>query len=225
MRSATRTRRRRATHGSSTRRPRPRPRRFPAASGGEYNLAGWNAGCATSGLCGTYGDGSGSGVSQVQVSIRRGAGNYWNGTAFASGVRGLEHGDPRRRQLVVRLPRLQLPGRRQLHGARARGRRGVEHADAREPHVHLRRDEPERPLHVPGLGRQLHDRRVERRLRDERLLRHALRHGLRRRAGAGLRPPRLDRQLLERHLVRVRLRGLPDRHARRRATGRSPSPA
>ncbi len=58
---------------------------FPAASG-EYNLAGWNAGCATSGLCGTYGDGAGSGVSQVQVSIRRGAGNYWNGTAFASGA-------------------------------------------------------------------------------------------------------------------------------------------
>ena len=59
---------------------------FPAASGGEYNLAGWNAGCGTSGLCGTYGDGTGSGVSQVQVSLRRGAGNYWNGTAFASGV-------------------------------------------------------------------------------------------------------------------------------------------
>ena len=56
-----------------------------AAAGGEYNVPGWNAGCATSGLCGTYGDGSGSGVSQVQVSIRRGAGNYWNGTAFASG--------------------------------------------------------------------------------------------------------------------------------------------
>ena len=58
---------------------------FPAASG-EYNLAGWNAGCATSGLCGTYGDGTGSGVAQVQVSLRRGAGNYWNGTAFASGA-------------------------------------------------------------------------------------------------------------------------------------------
>jgi hypothetical protein len=57
---------------------------FPGASG-EYNLAGWNAGCAASGLCGTYGDGAGSGVSQVQVSIRQGTGNYWDGTGFSSG--------------------------------------------------------------------------------------------------------------------------------------------
>ena len=56
---------------------------FPAP-GGEYNAAGWDAGCATSGLCGTYGDGSGSGVAEVEVSIRRGTGNYWNGTGFSS---------------------------------------------------------------------------------------------------------------------------------------------
>ena len=56
---------------------------FPA-SGGEYNAAGWDAGCATAGLCGTYGDGSGSGVAEVEVSIRRGTGNYWNGTGFSS---------------------------------------------------------------------------------------------------------------------------------------------
>jgi hypothetical protein len=56
---------------------------FPA-SGGEYNAAGWDAGCATAGLCGTYGDGTGSGVAAVEVSIRRGAGNYWNGTGFSS---------------------------------------------------------------------------------------------------------------------------------------------
>ena len=58
---------------------------FPAASG-EYNATGWAAGCGTVGLCGTYSDGTGSGVAQVQVSIRQGAGNYWNGTSFASGA-------------------------------------------------------------------------------------------------------------------------------------------
>ena len=57
---------------------------FPAAAG-EYNTAGWNAGCATSGLCGTYGDGGGSGVDQVQVSVQRDStGLYWNGAAFSS---------------------------------------------------------------------------------------------------------------------------------------------
>ena len=56
---------------------------FPAA-GGEYNAGGWAAGCATAGLCGTYADGSGSGVSQVEVSIRQGSGNYWNGSSFSS---------------------------------------------------------------------------------------------------------------------------------------------
>ncbi|MGH7359601.1 MAG: Ig-like domain-containing protein, partial [Candidatus Rokuibacteriota bacterium] len=57
---------------------------FPAASG-EYNAAGWNAGCATSGTCGAYGDASGSGVDQVQVSVRRvSTGLYWNGAAFSA---------------------------------------------------------------------------------------------------------------------------------------------
>jgi Big-like domain-containing protein/GlcNAc-PI de-N-acetylase len=52
---------------------------FPAASG-SYTTASWNAGC---GVCGTAAD-AGSGVNKVEVSIRRGSGNYWNGTAFAS---------------------------------------------------------------------------------------------------------------------------------------------
>ena len=92
---------------------------FPAP-GGEYNAAGWDAGCATSGLCGTYGDGSGSGVAEVEVSIRRGTGNYWDGSGFSSAHRGLERRLPRRRRLVVRLRLLRLPRRRQLHGARPR---------------------------------------------------------------------------------------------------------
>jgi hypothetical protein len=56
---------------------------FPAAAG-DYNAAGWNAGCTASGLCGTHSDGAGSGVQDVEVSIRQGTGNYWNGSAFAS---------------------------------------------------------------------------------------------------------------------------------------------
>ncbi|MDQ2982974.1 MAG: Ig-like domain-containing protein, partial [Actinomycetota bacterium] len=56
---------------------------FPS-SGGFYTTATWNAGCATSGLCGTYSDAA-SGVQSVEVSIRRvGVGTYWNGSAFAS---------------------------------------------------------------------------------------------------------------------------------------------
>src|SRR6185503_15411904 len=56
---------------------------FPS-SGGTYNASGWNAGCATSGFCGTYTDAT-SGLQSVEISIRQGAGNYWNGTSFGSG--------------------------------------------------------------------------------------------------------------------------------------------
>jgi large repetitive protein len=55
---------------------------FPAASG-NYDLTAWNAGCATAGFCGTYSDAT-SGVQTVEISIRRGTGNYWNGTSFGS---------------------------------------------------------------------------------------------------------------------------------------------
>jgi Bacterial Ig domain/Chitobiase/beta-hexosaminidase C-terminal domain/Bacterial Ig-like domain/PASTA domain len=56
---------------------------FPA-SGGDYTNAAWNAGCATVGFCGTYSDAT-SGVQTVEISFRRGSGNYWNGTSFGSG--------------------------------------------------------------------------------------------------------------------------------------------
>ena len=55
---------------------------FPAASA-SYNAAGWAAGCAPDGICGTATDAD-SAVQTVQVSIRQGAGNYWNGTTFGS---------------------------------------------------------------------------------------------------------------------------------------------
>src|SRR6185503_19111237 len=56
---------------------------FPA-SGAAYKNADWNAGCATNGFCGTYGDAT-SGVQSVEISIRQGATNYWNGSSFGSG--------------------------------------------------------------------------------------------------------------------------------------------
>ena len=56
---------------------------FPTAAE-SYTAAEWAAGCTAAGLCGTYADGAGSGVAEVEVSIRQGSSNYWNGTAFAS---------------------------------------------------------------------------------------------------------------------------------------------
>jgi hypothetical protein len=55
---------------------------FPA-SGGSYTTSAWNAGCAATGFCGTASDGA-SGVQKVELSIRQGTGNYWNGSAFSS---------------------------------------------------------------------------------------------------------------------------------------------
>jgi large repetitive protein len=57
---------------------------FPAA-GAAYSATSWAAACATAGFCGTHSD-SGSGVQQVEVSIRRlSSGLYWDGSSFASG--------------------------------------------------------------------------------------------------------------------------------------------
>ncbi|HEX2040249.1 MAG TPA: chitobiase/beta-hexosaminidase C-terminal domain-containing protein [Acidimicrobiales bacterium] len=55
---------------------------FPV-NGGEYNDAGWDAGCSPSGLCGTASDSAG--IQSVEVALLRVAVNlYWDGTAFAS---------------------------------------------------------------------------------------------------------------------------------------------
>src|SRR3954464_9831749 len=55
---------------------------FPA-SAATYNTSGWNAGCGTIGLCGTYSDAT-SGVQKVEISIRQGASNYWSAGSFSS---------------------------------------------------------------------------------------------------------------------------------------------
>lgn len=55
---------------------------FPV-NGGEYNDAGWSAGCSTGGLCGTASDSSG--IQSVEVAVLRVATNlYWDGSSFAS---------------------------------------------------------------------------------------------------------------------------------------------
>jgi YVTN family beta-propeller protein len=54
---------------------------FPAANG-VYNTTSWNAGCSSA-ICGTA-TATGASVAGVQVSVRQGTGNYWNGTSFAS---------------------------------------------------------------------------------------------------------------------------------------------
>jgi LmbE family N-acetylglucosaminyl deacetylase len=56
---------------------------FPAAAG-NYNAAGWTAGCSTAGICGTAAD-AGSGVLRVELSIRRVSTNrWWTGTGYSS---------------------------------------------------------------------------------------------------------------------------------------------
>jgi hypothetical protein len=60
-------------------------RTFPAAAA-LYSTASWTAGCAGAGFCGTASDNSGAGLQKVELTIRQGAGNYWNGTSFSSGT-------------------------------------------------------------------------------------------------------------------------------------------
>ena len=69
--------------------------------------------------------------------------------------RGLPDRVARGRQLVVRLPGVELPRGRLLHDPRQGDGQRDERRDAGEPELHVRRDEPERALHVPGLGRRL----------------------------------------------------------------------
>ena len=79
---------------------------------------------------------------------------------------------------------------------------------------------PDLDRHLPHRRRELHRRRVDGRLRRRRSLRHLRRRRrLRRRRGRGLHPPGL-RQLLERHRLRQRHRGLERRRRSPPATGR-----
>ena len=84
---------------------------FPTAAA-TYSSAGWNAGCPTSGLCGTYSDGAGSGVADVEVSIRQGSGELLERHRLRQRHRSLERRHHDGRQLVAGLPRRKLPRRR-----------------------------------------------------------------------------------------------------------------
>jgi hypothetical protein len=55
---------------------------FPVAQA-SYTTATWNSGCPSPGICGTASDAV-AGVQKVEVSIRRGSANYWNGSSFSS---------------------------------------------------------------------------------------------------------------------------------------------
>ena len=56
---------------------------FPAAAT-LYGTASWTAGCTGAGFCGTATDNSGAGLQKVELTIRQGAGNYWDGNDFSS---------------------------------------------------------------------------------------------------------------------------------------------
>ena len=55
---------------------------FPASA--LYGVTTWNAGCASPGFCGTATDNSGAGLQKVELTIRQGTGNYWDGSGFSS---------------------------------------------------------------------------------------------------------------------------------------------
>ncbi len=58
-------------------------RAFPAPAT-LYGTASWATGCASAGFCGSAVDNSGTGLQKVELAIRQGSGNYWNGSGFSS---------------------------------------------------------------------------------------------------------------------------------------------
>ena len=56
---------------------------FPVGGSSRYNDTTWNNGCSSA-ICGTASDAA-SGVQKVEVSVRQGSGNYWDGSGFTSG--------------------------------------------------------------------------------------------------------------------------------------------
>ena len=62
---------------------------FPT-DGGSYNAAGFAAGCATVGVCGTAADAGGAGLSGVAVTVQRlSDSQYWNGSTWVGGQQSL----------------------------------------------------------------------------------------------------------------------------------------
>ena len=195
---------------------------FPA-SGGNYTNATWNAGCATSGFCGTHSDAL-SGVQGVQVSVQRvSTGLYWNGTSFASARETFQTATLAGEQLVACLRRVELPRRRPVHGPRARDRRRRQHrGGARRAPSGSTTPRPRSTVIFPAASGTYNTAGLERRLRDRGFC------GTQSDGGSGIQGVEVSiRQgagnywngsgLLERH------RGLERRRRSPAATGRSPS--
>ena len=108
---------------------------FPQGAEG-YNAAGWDAGCATNGLCGTYSDGT-SGVAEVEVSVRRGTGNYWNGTGFSSATEVWNDATLAGGDWELALDAADLPADGN-YTVRVRARRRRQHVGSDEPDLHVR---------------------------------------------------------------------------------------
>ena len=118
----------RATPTRSRRRERADPSTITAPAAADLLELGHDAtpvsspwtGCSPAGICGTAGDGHSGTIANVQVSVRQGTGNYWNGSSFASALRGADHRDGRPRTGACTFPIVELPGRRHLHRPRGR---------------------------------------------------------------------------------------------------------
>ena len=140
---------------ASTTPRRARRRPSPPRAGATTPPAGTRAAARTASAARTRD--AGSGVQKVEISIRRNTGNYWSARLVQLGQRGLEHDLPLGRQLVVHLPRLELPRRRHLHHPRAGDGQRQPRRDAEQPLVHVRH---RRSRHVDhGQSRRPDDRR------------------------------------------------------------------
>ena len=186
---------------------------FPA-SGAAYKNVDWNAGCATNGFCGTYSDTT-SGVQTVEISIRQGAGNYWNGTSFGSGSEVFQTASLAGGSWSYAFPASSFPA----DGSYTVHIRGKDNANNTEtgPSRSFTIDNvnPSALFSFPASGGSYNTSGWNAGCGHERLLRHVLGYDLRRPDRRDLDPPGRG-QLLERNVVRQRQRGLPDRVARRR---------
>ena len=105
--------------------------------------------------------------------------------------------------------------RRLAHLRGARDRRRRQHRpDARELHLDDRHRRAELVHELPGEHRLVQHRRLERRLLAERHLRHGLRRRLGPRPRRGVDPAQRRQPLLERLVLRERVRGLAERRRR-----------
>ena len=165
---------------------------FPV-SGNVYNAGGWNAGCATAGLCGTASDFE-SGPGEIDVAIKdTTSGKWYDGTGFYSNSqtflitsRATQWGHY---ALELRPERLEADRWRQLFG---------HGQDGSTPPAHGATDttNPHRPGSPPR--RLRHDGNVAPAVRRQRQLRHG--------ASSTLRSPdgRTDASCLPRELVQLR---------------------